>query len=238
VYEWREWGVLVQGISSIINEMESWNTESPVIASFELPSLQYEFESLLSTNIVDNLTELVENPKRLLGQALESLETLSICVDGRDELTRMVRTLIDCIQHFQVCANTCSIFNQFKILHPLRSWLMLLPSAILDISKPDRAVLVTLAHFFAVAVAAASMFPAIDHSYFINPRKLAILGIYKHLTETQFYRCSSCGQVHDAKQMLKYPMTVIAVSLERRAKSNVRSQRTMRERTVSNDTSY
>jgi hypothetical protein len=96
---------------------------------------------------------------------------------------------------------------------------MWLPSSVLDITKGDTAVLVTLAHFYAIAVAAAPMFPAIDRTYFLNSRIIAIMQIYKTLAKTPVFRCSSCRQYHDTSRIMSYPATVVAFTSNRRTKN-------------------
>ena len=123
----------------------------------------------------------------------------------------MVRELIDFVQNLLARPpDTAPATKQFKVLHPLRGWLFWLPSSLVDLTRRDTIVLVTIAHFCGVALMVAPSFPAINQSFFTKIRVTAILEIYEALARTPMFVCSSCMAVHNALDMMAYPMEMIA----------------------------
>jgi len=141
---------------------------------------------------------------------MRALETFTTCRKGRQEPTRLIRELFDFVQNLRTWpAGLATSPLQSKLLHPFRAWLVWLPSSIVDITKKDIVTCVTLAYFFAVALAVAPLISVINQDFYLNIRAQNILKIDRMLQENPRFVCEYCQEVHDARERMEYPREVV-----------------------------
>ena len=114
--------------------------------------------------------------------ALRNLETY---VAGKEEETKRVKELMSFVRSLRSFLPVTSYAQQFELLHPLRSWLFWLPISFLQRPKREPSVMLVLAHFYAVALAMAPIFPEIGSAYFASMSISPIEEIMSGLTRMQ-----------------------------------------------------
>ncbi|KZF24306.1 hypothetical protein L228DRAFT_94077 [Xylona heveae TC161] len=214
-HEWRSWAAVMEGIKSIVTLMQPWKDES-------------DFSDYLDSGapIRPSLwTELTpQDAHHLIGRSLVSLENFRPCLNGKPEPARAVRELLKFLENLRTCPPGPASSDQYRVLHPLRSWLFWLPSAVVDLSNKDVIVMITLAHFFAVALSVSPIFPKVEQSFLASVRVAAITSIHENLRTTGLFWCRPCRELHDPQRMMAYPMETVATVRRRGARSCDQSQ--------------
>ena len=209
VNEWRSYKAVGQGISAVISAMQPWKDESSL-----LRYLEGQASRLLPAILSDTSPTPTDGTwlevMSLLRECINSLSALELLVKDRPDLARIVRELFNFAENAQSQTSSLSLAAQYKAMHFLRGWLHRLPSSLVDVTKGDLVVLVTLAHFFAVALTVAPLYPVINHIHFVNIRIAAIVDIQQSMLETVGH-VSDVEQANQATMLMAYPLMAVAL---------------------------
>ncbi|RPB13171.1 putative ubiquitin carboxyl-terminal hydrolase 2 [Morchella conica CCBAS932] len=157
--DWRTWASLMQGTSTVIDEMQEWKGESQLSDFIE--EKQIFGRTPYRPQIVNS-----ERDRQVLNHIFNSLERLQPYVSGKIEEERGLNELINFIQNLKNYIPIQSPEEQFEHIYPLRSWLFFLPIDFVKRVERDPDVMILLAHFYGVALAVEPLFPAVGAAYF------------------------------------------------------------------------
>ena len=208
VNEWRSYKAVGQGISAVISAMQPWKEESALLIY-----LEKQASGLLPTISDDSRIptgEIRLEVMSLLRESINSLSALEPLVKDRPDLARIVRELFNFAENAQSKTTSLSLAAQYKTMHFLRGWIHQLPSSVVDVTKGDILVLLTLAHFFAVALTVAPLYPVINHIHFVNIRVAAIVAIQQNVLEA-ITDMSDLEHADRATILMTYPLMVVAL---------------------------
>ena len=209
VSEWRSFKAVGQGMSAVINAMEPWKEESAFLSHLEtqvtrlLPVVTL---GGLSTSSEESIVDI----SGLLKEGINSLSALEPLVKDRHDLVQIVKELFNFAEKAQGYNCSFPMSAQYKTMHFLRGWLHRLPACLVDVTKGDTVVLVTLAHFFAVALTVAPIFPVVNQIHFVNIRVAAIGDIHQGILEAHADTPND-EQVERVAALMIYPLRVVAL---------------------------
>ncbi|KAK9330758.1 hypothetical protein V1520DRAFT_339521 [Lipomyces starkeyi] len=157
---------LKRGIRSVLKAMESWNHISEMRDYFDDVAI---IPSLIGDDLSDDAPEAPSN--LLIDTSIcSSLDRLRPLVADAPELRVSVQELYNFIQNQRIAPPGPSATSQLKALHPMRTWLHWMPTNFLRMSYHDPRVLLVMAHFEAVSIAVAPLFPAASAPNFVERR--------------------------------------------------------------------
>ncbi|RFU32135.1 hypothetical protein B7463_g4216, partial [Scytalidium lignicola] len=160
---------LMDGVAAVLKAMQAWNHVSELKAFFDddptVPALEHY------TTQGPPLDDAQARSDILLDTSIcASLDRLRPLVAQQPELSLAVRKLYNFVQNQKIAPPGPTAAAQLKALHPLRTWLLWMPTAFLRISVKDPLVLLVIAHYELVAIAIAPLFPAASTSHFVERR--------------------------------------------------------------------
>ena len=209
VSEWRSFKAIGQGISAVISAMEPWKEESAFLSHLEMQVKRLLTPITLGSSSAP-LEESIFDVNNLLRECINSLSALEPLVKDRPELARLVRDLCNFSEKAQTYNSSLPLPAQYKTMHFLRGWLHRLPASLVDVTKGDIIVLVTLAYFFAVALTVAPLYPVINQIHFVNIRVAAIINIHQGVLDALVH-AQNIPQVEQAAALMTYPLKVVAM---------------------------
>ncbi|KEZ46689.1 hypothetical protein SAPIO_CDS0532 [Scedosporium apiospermum] len=162
--DWRSWTQLMQGTSSVIDAMEPWKHESQfgefIAESSTFPTAPPSPTPDHKPNQPSK--EDIDAYQRTL-QQLQKVE--AYLKQGKHDF-KSIQQLITFLKGSRKVSPTLSVAQQFERLRPLRTWLFWLPVKYLKDSRGSANSLVTIAHYYTVALLMERLFPEIGAAYF------------------------------------------------------------------------
>lgn len=125
-----------------------------------------------------------------------------------EEQVKSLRQLLDFVQNLRISPPGPNPQDQFKILHPLRAWIILLPVSFLSVTNRDLRTMITLAHFYTVTLAVQLHLPSPGAAYYPKMRMETIdllAGEINHLKET-----INPEGVDNAIELMRFPCEIAA----------------------------
>jgi hypothetical protein len=162
--DWRSWTQLMQGTSSVIDAMEPWKHDSQfgdfIAESSTFPTAPPSPTPDQKPNQPSK--EDLDVYQRTL-QQLQKVETH--LKQGKHDF-KSIQQLVTFLKGSRKVSPTLSVAQQFERLRPLRTWLFWLPVKYLKQSGGSANALVTIAHYYTVALLMERLFPTIGAAYF------------------------------------------------------------------------
>ena len=110
----------------------------------------------------------------LLEGSILSLErAMAFAADSKEQV-KSLRQLLDFVQNLRISPPGPNPQDQYKVLHPLRAWIIWLPVSFLSIADRDIPTMVTLTHFYTVTLAVQLHLPSPGPAYYPKMRLEAI----------------------------------------------------------------
>ena len=117
------------------------------------------------------------------------------------EQVKSLRQLLDFVQNLRIAPPGPNPQDQFKVLHPLRAWIIWLPVSFFNVTDQSIPTMTTLAHFYAVTLAVQLHLPSPGPAYYPKMRMEAIESL--------------AGEINDLKQTFNPEGISSAVELMR-----------------------
>ncbi|CAK4030053.1 related to UPC2 Regulatory involved in control of sterol uptake [Lecanosticta acicola] len=159
--DWRSWSSLRAGIQSVLATMHTWKHES-IFAEY------INEEDLLAGSYIPNrqmtCPESVERYS-ILTNAVQSLQQLQRALMGHEGESYWIGQLLDYIQRLQASSPAQSPDEQFSHLYLLRKWLFWVPVLLLERQGGQGPAMLTLSHFYAVALALEPLYPDLGSAF-------------------------------------------------------------------------
>ena len=144
----------------------------------------------------------------LLEGSILSLERAMAFATGNEEQVKALRQLVDFVQNLRISPPGPSPRDQFKVLHPLRAWIIWLPVSFLSVVDRSSPTMVTLAHFYAVTLAVQLHLPSPGPAYFPKMRMEAIENLAEEMKDIR--QTTNPGDVDKAIELMKFPCEIAA----------------------------
>ena len=124
----------------------------------------------------------------------------------KEEQVKSLRQLLDFVQNLRISPPGPNPQDQFKVLHPLRAWIIWLPVSFLNLTNRDLQTMVTLAHFYAVTLAVQLHLPSPGPAYYPKMRMEAILSLAGEINELK--RAINPEGVDNAIELMRFPCEI------------------------------
>ncbi|TGZ79403.1 hypothetical protein EX30DRAFT_308912 [Ascodesmis nigricans] len=207
VTDWQSWQSLMQGTTTVIDSMQAWRHQScfsDLIAEKEYFNMSLShFQTTVDPARDRNIASHVHS-------RLRSLEGY---FSGKGQESRALAALKEFIEKVWSEVPVKTQEEQFKLLHPLRSFLFFLPIDFLRRGQSDVSTMVLLAYFFGVALAVEPLFPAVGSVYFGTLAVGPIEQIHQNL-QANLARNRS-REAHDAVGLMGFPLQMLKEFRER-----------------------
>ena len=142
----------------------------------------------------------------LLEGSILSLERAMAFATGNEEQVKALRQLVDFVQNLRISPPGPIPRDQFKVLHPLRAWIIWLPVSFLSVVDRSFPTMVTLAHFYAVTVAVQLHLPSPGPAYFPKMRMEAIETLAEEMKDIR--QTTNPRGVDKAIELMKFPCEI------------------------------
>ncbi|KAL9073966.1 MAG: hypothetical protein Q9161_002588, partial [Pseudevernia consocians] len=173
---WQAWAALMQGIKTL-GVVPTYRSEVP----------GHEELGLLEGSIL-------------------SLERAMAFAADNEEQVKSLRQLLDFVQNLRISPPGPNPQDQFKVLHPLRAWIIWLPVSFLNLTNRDLQTMVTLAHFYAVTLAVQLHLPSPGPAYYPKMRMEAIESLAGEIKELK--RAIKPEGVDNAIELMRFPCEI------------------------------
>nr|POF24078.1 hypothetical protein CFP56_55014 [Quercus suber] len=159
--DWRSWSSLRAGVQSVLSTMQSWKHESIFVEYITDDDM---FASSLRSHQRRSSMDQAESTVTVQN-IIASLQMLQMSLAGQEYELDRVNQLITYIQQLQTVKFPQSPEEQFNNLYQLRKWLFWTPAALLQRQGSQGAALLTVAHYYAVALAIEPLFPDLGQAF-------------------------------------------------------------------------
>lgn len=157
----RSWSSLRAGIQSVLTAMQAWKHES-IFAEFiseedviGSPPSSMRPQPAVSTN----------ERYMILSNTTQALQQLQQMLAGHEAESYWIGQLLQYLQRLQSSQPAISPDEQFSHLYLLRKWLFWVPVLLLQRQGGQGPAMLTLAHFYATALAVAHLYPDLGSAF-------------------------------------------------------------------------
>ncbi|TKA75589.1 hypothetical protein B0A55_06355 [Friedmanniomyces simplex] len=159
--DWRSWSSLRAGIQSVLSAMQSWKHESlfaEYIAQEDLLAAAFRLHQRRPSVDPTEKSAILQN-------AAFAMQTLRATLLGDELELHYINQLLAYIQQLQGLNAVQMPEQQFNYLYQLRKWLFWVPVSLLQRQGGQGSAMLTLAHFYAVALTLEPLFPDLGSSF-------------------------------------------------------------------------
>ena len=125
-----------------------------------------------------------------------------------EEQVRSLRQLLDFVQNLRISPPGPNPQDQFKVLHPLRAWIVWLPISFLDVTDRNLQTMTTLAHFYAVTLAVQMHLPSPGPAYHPKMRMEAIESLAGEINDLK--QTVDPEGIDNAIELMRFPCEIAA----------------------------
>ncbi|CAD6570629.1 MAG: hypothetical protein ASARMPRED_003807 [Alectoria sarmentosa] len=192
---WQAWAALMQGIKTLHTTLQGWKAQSC------FP--EFLGDNFYELGIIPTYRSEVPGHAGLglLEGSILSLERAMAFAADSGEQVKSLRQLLDFVQNLRIAPPGPNPQDQFKVLHPLRAWIIWLPVSFFNVTDQSIPTMTTLAHFYAVTLAVQLHLPSPGPAYYPKMRMEAIESL--------------AGEINDLKQTFNPEGISSAVELMR-----------------------
>ncbi|KHJ33988.1 putative c6 zinc finger domain containing protein [Erysiphe necator] len=206
--DWRGWMQLIQGTSSVIDAMNPWKDYSE-FGEFLADQSTFPITPSPSYPSAKN-SQLKKKDFYTLQQAYLQLQRLNLFFEDKDQIFReAIKKLMEFLLNIQRVSSKYTPAQLFETLDPLRTWLFWQPVMFLQQTKRSPLALVTIAHYYAIALVIEPLFPEVGAAYFGSLTLMPIEEIARQLISSSSYQ-SPGNLTSSLIDMIKYPLEMAA----------------------------
>ena len=137
-----------------------------------------------------------------------SLERAMAFAADNEEQVKSLRQLLDFVHNLRISPPGPNPQDQFKVLHPLRAWIIWLPVSFLNVAYRDLQTMTTLAHFYAVTLAVQLHLPYPGPAYYPKMRMEVIEALAQEVDELK--RNTNPQGIDNAIELMGFPCEIAA----------------------------
>ena len=123
-----------------------------------------------------------------------------------EEQVKSLRQLLDFVQNLRISPPGPNPQDHFKILHPLRAWIIWLPVSFLSVTDRDLRTMITLAHFYAVTLAVQLYLPSPGPAYYPKMRMETIESLARETNDLK--QTVNLEGVDNAIELMAFPCEI------------------------------
>lgn len=142
----------------------------------------------------------------LLEGSILSLERAMAFAAESEEQVKSLRQLLDFVQNLRISPPGPNPQDQFKVLHPLRAWIIWLPVSFLNVTDRNIPTMTTLAHFYAVTLAVQLHLPSPGPAYYPKMRMEAIESLAGEINDLK--QTSNPEGISSAIELMRFPREI------------------------------
>jgi len=162
--DWKSWTQHMQGTSSVIQAMDAWKHESQ-FGDFIAESST--FPTAPPSPVPDHRPRQPhQEDLEAYTRTLRQLQRVETHLKHAKEDPKPISQLISFMKGARKVSPTLGVEPQFERLRPLRTWLFWLPIMSLQKTGGSPSALLTIAHYYTVALLMERLFPEIGAAYF------------------------------------------------------------------------
>lgn len=159
--DWRSWSSLRAGIQSVLSSMQSYKHESIFEEYINEEDLFVgSYRSHRRANSIDGLER-----NNILQNCVSALQRLQVALTSHEAESYWIDQLLSYVQSLQTSAPAQTPEDQFQHLYLLRKWIFWVPALLLQQQNAQGPALLTIAHFYSVALALVPLFPDLGSSF-------------------------------------------------------------------------
>ena len=207
----RSWSSLRAGTQSVLTAMQSWKHES-LFADYVAE------EELVAGSLLSNSSKLPINLSdrvSTLQNIMQALQRIQLALVGHEQELHWLNQLFIYIQRLQSLNPAQTAEEQFSQLYYLRKWLFWVPISLLQRNVGQNPAMLTLAHFYATALALEPLFPELGSS-FCSAMALTPLEAILSVMDTMQLEHTTQTRPTDTAAFLQFPRQM-ALSYRSRA---------------------
>lgn len=201
--DWRGWTQLMQGTSSIIDAMAPWKSASQF---GDFMAEQSTFPTAPpSPQAGAKLAPPRPEDLETLGRCYTQLQTVERFLKDAGEDLKIIQQLMGFVRSVQKVSASHTAVQRFEMLNPLRQWLFWLPVMLLQQTTGSPCALITLAHYYAVALAIEPLFPEVGAAYFGSLSLVPVEQIARRI-----FALSMTVDIQAVMVLLEYPVDMVS----------------------------
>jgi len=205
--DWKSWTQHMQGTYSVIEAMDQWKHESQF---GEFIAESTTFPTAPPSPSPDHRTrQPLPEDLDAYSRTLRQLQKVETHLRHIKEDPKPISQLITFMKGARKVTSTNGVGQQFERLRPLRTWLFWLPVMFLQKAGGSPTALLTIAHYYTVAMLMERLFPEIGAAYFGS----LALGPVEDIARRLLSIAVNGGGVEDGAQaalsLLDFPITTI-----------------------------
>ncbi|KAK3725424.1 hypothetical protein LTR37_000394 [Vermiconidia calcicola] len=207
----RSWSSLRAGTRSVLMAMQSWKHES-------LFANDIAEEELVAGSLLSYSTKPLANPSdrvSILQNIMQALQRVQLALVGHEQELHWLNQLFIYVQRLQSLNPAQTAEEQFSQLYYLRKWLFWVPISLLQRNAGQGPAMLTLAHFYATALALEPLFPELGSS-FCSEMALTPLEAILNVTDAMQSEQTTQPRSTDIAVFLQFPLQM-ALSYRSRA---------------------
>ncbi|PPJ57282.1 hypothetical protein CBER1_11534 [Cercospora berteroae] len=157
--DWKSWSSLRAGIQSVLSAMQSWKQES-IFAEY------INDEDLWGGAYMSRRPSLDQNDRdTILANTVHASQQLSRFVMGHEAESYWMGQLLQYLQRLQASSPAQTPDEQYSHVYLLRKWLFWVPALLLQTQGGHGPAMLTLAHFYATALALEPLYPDLGQAF-------------------------------------------------------------------------
>ncbi|QUC19016.1 uncharacterized protein UV8b_03257 [Ustilaginoidea virens] len=197
--DWSNLTLLQQGISTVVQAMESWKHESQ-FADFFTHHSDTIYAASKTTTSSSHTSRKSKKLRREGIQALEHMFTMVRKIEAHlkyhDGDTTQVRCLIGFLRIFRTISPSLPVSQKYERLQPFITWLFWMPSGYLQSHRGSPASLVVITYLYIIVLLMERLFPEVSSGYFGSLCALPIEELANRLTSLSAICASSGADAH------------------------------------------
>jgi hypothetical protein len=155
----------------------------------------------------------LSNPRKQdldsLQRAYAQLQKVEAHLKESNEEVKAIQQLMTFVRGVRKVSPSHTAAQRFEMLNPLRAWLFWLPIVFLQQTRGSPSALVTLAHYYTVALVVEPMFPEVGASYFGSLSLGPIEEIARRLFSINVSQTSD-ADMQTPLNLMEYPIDMVS----------------------------
>ncbi|EME48092.1 hypothetical protein DOTSEDRAFT_69884 [Dothistroma septosporum NZE10] len=159
--DWRSWSSLRAGVQSVLSAMQSWKHESIFAEFIDEEDVRGSSQSSIRATPAVAATERYV----ILSNTVQALQQLQRMLAGHEAESYWITQLLQYLERLQSSQAAITPDEQFSHLYLLRKWLFWVPVLLLQQQGGQGPAMLTLAHFYATALALEPLYPDVGSAF-------------------------------------------------------------------------
>jgi hypothetical protein len=198
----------MHGTSSVIDAMQAWENESQ-FGDFIAEQSTFPTAPPSPAHGPNKLSIPRKADLDSLQNAYAQLQKVETHLRENGEDPKAIQQLMTFVRGVRKVSPSHTAAQRFEMLNPLRAWLFWLPVLLLQQTRGTASALVTLAHYYTVALVVEPLFPEVGAAYFSSLSLGPIEEIARRLFSINVSQ-SSESDMQTPLNLMEYPIDMVS----------------------------